>query len=166
MAKRIVRIREIPGHPNYFADVYGGVWSAHGTIVRQLVPVPKAGYGYVCVWLGRGKRYVVQYLIALTFLGPRPRGMLVLHGDDDPLNNRLTNLSYGTPRQNYDQAVERGRYSRGEDRPSAKLTAKAVISIREKHATGKVTMAALGRMYGVSGASIMKVVRRERWKHV
>lgn len=45
-------------------------------------------------------RIKVHHLVLLAFVGPRPAGMQALHTDDDPLNNHLSNLRYGTPSEN------------------------------------------------------------------
>ena len=39
-------------------------------------------------------------VILLTFVGPKPEGHLSRHYDDDPWNNRLENLLYGTVSDN------------------------------------------------------------------
>ena len=49
---------------------------------------------------------------------------------------------------------------------NAKLTAKQVATIRERHAAGGVSFVALGREYGVSGVLIRMIVRRKIWKSV
>jgi hypothetical protein len=55
---------------------------------------PNTGHTYPRVSL-LGRRRYVHHLMAETWLGPRPFGRLVLHGDDDPQNPSITNLSYG-----------------------------------------------------------------------
>jgi hypothetical protein len=47
-------------------------------------------------------------LLAKTFIGPRPEGMYVLHRDDNPDNNSLENLYYGTPSENNFDQVRNG----------------------------------------------------------
>lgn len=48
-------------------------------------------------------------LVLESFVGPRPLGMLALHDDDDPTNNTLPNLYWGTRRQNRLDAVRNGK---------------------------------------------------------
>ncbi|NIH98089.1 hypothetical protein FHU31_005095 [Mycolicibacterium fluoranthenivorans] len=48
----------------------------------------------------RQRRIKVHHLVLLAFVGPRPPGLHALHCDDDPLNNHLSNLRYGTPSEN------------------------------------------------------------------
>ena len=47
-------------------------------------------------------------LLAEAFIGPRPDGMYVLHRDDDPDNNIIENLYYGTPSENNFDQVRNG----------------------------------------------------------
>ena len=62
-----------------------------------------------------GKRYEVciGVLVLTTFVGPRPQGMLGLHRDDNPTNNRLSNLYWGTGKENSADALKNGACRRG-----------------------------------------------------
>jgi hypothetical protein len=70
---------------------------------KVLVPWQSSQYGHVSVSLsarpGPMKRQV-HVLVAEAFLGPRPDGLLVLHGPNGVRDNSVGNLRYGTPRQN------------------------------------------------------------------
>lgn len=69
-----------------------------GQILR---PGRYAKSGHVSVVLGRGTNgRPVHQLVLLTFIGPAPEGMEVLHKDGNPLNNKLNNLKYGTRLEN------------------------------------------------------------------
>jgi hypothetical protein len=61
-----------------------------------------------------GKSYRVHRLVLEAFIGPLPDGMEVRHLDDDPNNNHLTNLVYGTRSENMHDRVSNGthHYSR------------------------------------------------------
>ena len=61
----------------------------------------------------------VHQLVLESFVGPCPAGHLVMHLDDDPTNNALTNLRYGTPQENLDDMVSKGRSCAGESHPRA-----------------------------------------------
>ena len=49
---------------------------------------------------GRQISLALPALVALAFLGPRPEGKQVAHGDGNPLNNHISNLRYATPSEN------------------------------------------------------------------
>ena len=52
----------------------------------------------------------VHHLVAEAFIGPRPPGAWVLHGDDNKLNNAVENLRYGTPSENVADAISNGKH--------------------------------------------------------
>ncbi len=58
----------------------------------------------------KGKRFDVHRLVAMTFLPLVDGKNWVLHADDDPSNNNLKNLRWGTPKENSDDAIKNGRF--------------------------------------------------------
>lgn len=93
--------REIPGtNGTYEVSDRGNVrsWS-HMKQGAKLQPVPGGPRKYLCVRIpvnGKYKRVFVHREVALAFLGPRPEGALIRHLNGNKLDNRLTNLAYGT----------------------------------------------------------------------
>ena len=75
-------------------------------LAGSITPVPHItgrGRKYPCVTLWREAmqaKFRIHALVLLAFVGPRPDGAECLHADDDPNNNRLTNLRYGTHAEN------------------------------------------------------------------
>lgn len=55
--------------------------------------------GYPSVTIG-GRTVRTHVLIAATFLGPRPDGEVVRHGNDRKADNWVANLRYGSPEDN------------------------------------------------------------------
>lgn len=55
------------------------------------------------------KRVWVHRLVLEAFVGPCPEGSHALHFDDNPKNNSLENLSWGTSSQNAHDRVRNGR---------------------------------------------------------
>jgi endogenous inhibitor of DNA gyrase (YacG/DUF329 family) len=97
----------IVGHPAFQISDQGRVRDARTRIIRE----PDRSGRYPRVSLA-GHRRAVHTLMAETWLGPRPFGQLVLHGDDDPAHTALPNISYGSAQQNADEA-RRNRTSVG-----------------------------------------------------
>lgn len=60
---------------------------------------------------GKKKSCQVHVLVAAAFIGPRPEGMDVCHGDGNPSNNRLDNLRYGTRSENILDEVAHGTHA-------------------------------------------------------
>lgn len=73
----------------------------------RILKTPATGPFYPCVELG-GRTYRVHILLAETFLGPRPPGMLALHWNDLKTDIRIANIRYGTHRENYADSVRNG----------------------------------------------------------
>ena len=119
-----VEYRGIPGYPGYDAGDDGSIWSYWiqlpgfrvgggwiiGTERRQLAQGKnKRGYKLVGIrrgsWIGIG----VHRLVLLAFRGAPPPGMECRHLDGDPGNNQLSNLVWGTRKQNAADTIRHGR---------------------------------------------------------
>jgi hypothetical protein len=77
-----------------------------------LAPRPRAD-GHLDASLCRGSLAVnhkVHQLVMAAFVGPRPAGLEVLHGNGDPTDNRRANLRYGTRSANALDAVAHGTH--------------------------------------------------------
>lgn len=74
--------------------------------------IDKDGYQRVLLYDGLGSRKMIgiHQIVALTFIGNCPVGMQVMHKDGDNTNNHLSNLEYGTPKNNFDTAVSQGTH--------------------------------------------------------
>lgn len=98
--------RRIPGHPDYEVSDLGRVrsWKQSGRggpPPRYLAGGTSAGYRHVLLLTdGRRTTGFVHRLVALAFLGPRPDRHETRHLNGDKLDNRLSNLAYGTHSQN------------------------------------------------------------------
>ena len=53
----------------------------------------------------------VHELVLEAFVGPRPYGQQCLHGPGGSLDNRLSNLRWGTPSENVREVVESGNHA-------------------------------------------------------
>lgn len=70
----------------------------------------KASHQYYTVALGRNNSKTVHSLVALAFIGVKPKGMEVLHLDGSRDNNMVSNLRYGSRSDNIRDAVKHGRW--------------------------------------------------------
>jgi hypothetical protein len=96
--------RWAPAADDLMADI---IVSDRGRIARLLRIDRAHRYPRVTI---RGRKYYLHTLVAAAFHGPRPRGQLVLHGDDDPNHPDAGNLRYGTPGDNSrDRRLNRAR---------------------------------------------------------
>lgn len=107
---------QIPGYSRYAISEYGVVVSYYNQRGKRKNPmtlkpsVDTRGYLYVTIKPdGGGKPYPIRIhrAVALTYLG-EPTGPFVRHLDDNKLNNHVSNLAYGTPKDNVDDAKRNG----------------------------------------------------------
>ena len=113
---------------------------------------------------GRYRLFSVHVLIARTFIGERPTSAhIVMHYDDDPTNNHVTNLQYGLPSENSAQMVGRGRQASGERNAKSKLTAPLVREIRCRIAAGE-QQNRLATAYGISTSTVCDLNVGRTWR--
>lgn len=124
--------RDIDNYPGYQISNLGNVRSyinnRHGVCDEwhPLKPVyNKRGYPTVC--LGRGNRKLVSRLVAEAFIS-NPDGLpIVRHLDDNPSNNHINNLAWGTQVDNMQDCVKHGRLV-GDTNPAIESTKKRIIA--------------------------------------
>jgi len=75
------------------------------------VPMP-AGYLLVNLWKDSLPRmWLIHRLVLTAFSGPSAEGAEALHGDGNPANNRLDNLTWGTHAENQADQVSHGTHA-------------------------------------------------------
>lgn len=79
------------------------------TFSGRLLRAQPNGNGYLRVHLPGDQRVFVHALVLDSFVGPRPDGAVIRHLDGDHLNNRVSNLMYGTVSENSLDTVRHGR---------------------------------------------------------
>lgn len=97
--------------------------------------------------------------------GPIPEGMFVCHHCDRPPCINPAHLFVGTPQDNVDDKVRKGRQSRliGERNANVKLTAAEVRDIRLRYSAGGVYMKDLAALFGVSQGHVSDIVNFRKW---
>jgi hypothetical protein len=100
--------RPVPDYTDVYAGTDGSIVESGRGILTQKVG-PK-GYWYVYIRSAQ-KTIESHRLIAAAFLGIRPKGIETRHGEGGKLDNRPTNLSYGTHRENMQDAIRDGHHA-------------------------------------------------------
>lgn len=160
--------KPIAGFPGYEASDQGQIrsWVAPRGM-RSFPRVLTGGRdkdGYVKFVLcpgGRREHVRRASLIAITFIGPRPPGMVVCHGNNDRTDDRAVNLRWDTQKANIADQERHGTRAHGEDNPQAILTEEQVAAIR----AGGGSLRVWAERLGVSRSTIDAVRRRRNWKH-
>ena len=113
--------KDIPGYEGlYEASDFGRIRNMRTGLVLQAYKRKRSGCVYLSVTLyrdGKKKEVDVHRLVALTFLGPCPKGYETCHGVGRNLCNELWNLCYGTHKKNSaDMKRDGTQYDGGEQR--------------------------------------------------
>lgn len=97
--------------------------------------------------------------------GEIPEGKWVLHKCDNPPCSNPDHLWIGDCADNMRDCSEKGRTSRGETHPSAKITDDTVREIRALAASGW-KQERIAEAFGLQPQRVSRIVRREEWKHI
>ena len=111
---------------------------------------------------GVTKRFLVHRLVLAAFAGPCPDGLEGLHWDGNHLNNKISNLHWGTHAENMQDMTRHGTSKQGEKSATARLKDQDVRDIRASNETQR----ALAARYGVSQVAIHAIRARKTWKHI
>lgn len=139
----------------------------HPVASSYLKPIPQRA-GHLRVMLCDGPSHTcirfIHVLVLEAFVGLRPKGAHSRHFPDrDPTNNALTNLSWGTRKENEADKAIHGTRINGERQHLSKLTVEDVKAIRRRATENQYVLA---REFNVSQVTIWSVLRRRTWKHV
>lgn len=96
--------------------------------------------------------------------GPVPDGMVIRHLCHNRLCVNPKHLVTGTPKDNAQDAIDAGRFTRGTVNGNSKLTEEAIVAIRRN--ADKMTTRELAMRYGVSIGTISSVRTGKIWRHV
>lgn len=148
-----------PKYPSYEVSDEGMVRRA-GTGRVLAFNIKKGGHPYHRVKLcEHGKAYLVlvHRLVLEAFVGPCPEGCQTLHADDDPSNNKLENLSWGTAKENHKTINKHGSRN-----GRAKLSGDDVRAIR----SSPFRHCELAKRYNVSSTTIGNIRNRKLWRSI
>ena len=171
--------RLVAGHPHYAVGDDGSVWScknrgntggADPSKWRKANPTPRrvdGGYMVVGLAVVRNKnvtKYVHQ-LVLEAFVGPAPTGMVACHGDGNPTNNRLSNLRWGTRKDNEADKERHGRRRRGATHQNAKATEEKVREARRLREAGWMLQTIADHLQ-LCRTTVSAIVNGYTWNHV
>jgi hypothetical protein len=98
IASNLGRIMRLPVLESNSAGRVSGDTKGKPSIILSGRPLPSMGHLQVCLTNDSGDRKMeyVHRLVALAFIKKRPGKEIVLHKDDNPANNNVENLMWGT----------------------------------------------------------------------
>jgi hypothetical protein len=123
----------------------------------------KKGYGK----FGIGREVHYAHRVSWEIANGTPLSAInVCHKCDNPSCVNPSHLFIGTQSDNLNDASVKGRTSRGESRPAARLTEESVREIIQLHRNGEILQRQLAGQFGVSIATINNIVNKNSWKHI
>lgn len=124
---------------------------------------------YLSVLLSKNaitKNFTIHRLVAVAFL-PNPLNKAqVNHINGIKTDNRVENLEWSTSLENIRHSIENNlkNVAVGSRCRAAKLNDSDVIKIRS--IAENFSRDQIGRMFGVTGSTVRRIVSRKIWKHV
>jgi hypothetical protein len=119
------------------------------------------------VTFNAGNNHAVRFvhrLVLRAFKGSPPVGKESgLHLDDNPANNDLSNLKWGSCKENAELRSQHGRNTRGEGQHVSVLTNEKVLLLLQRRKEG-LTYRELGAEFGISQVSAWNVVKGNTWE--
>jgi hypothetical protein len=144
--------RPVPGYEGFYeVSDLGRVRSLVRTVMRGdgkpmrvpervLAPgIVKNGYHAVVLCKPGGSKKMLRCarLVLEAFVGLDPDRPMALHNDGVNTNDRLSNLRWGTPKENTQDGILHGTIKTGSQSPAAKLSREQVLAVRALNAGGK-----------------------------
>ena len=151
--------KSIDTWPGYEVSNHGRVrsWKVCRRSPQEPLPRILAAWvlpnGYAVVKLkdrGRRANVYLHHAVAAAFIGQRPQGMEVAHGDGDKANNSAENLRYATPLANAKDRVRHGTGYAGSRHHSTSLDEEAVAGLRAFVGTHAEAARAAGVTYHIA----------------
>ncbi len=125
--------------------------------------VCKDGYGAFRIEGSTVRAHRMAYELEV---GPIPPDKLVRHTCDTPACVNPRHLLLGTPKENRQDQVERGRSWKGSNHPMAILNEEQVLQIRQLFASGGKSISELSKLFDIKYGTMWAIVSRQRWRHI
>lgn len=158
--------KKIPGHRDYEVSNRGRIRSKkRGKALLMRTRIGKDGYTRVTLQTSENEKVVrrIHVLVARAFLGPS-KGRFVLHGDGNYTNPELSNLSYGTQKQNNQDKYRHGTHGIGSRNSQALLSEHEVLDIY-KNPEGWYQQD-IADYYGISRQAVSDIQNGVTWQEV
>lgn len=152
----------IPGYPGNYVSKSGKVYRfRNGKWERLKEFISPTGYVHVYLYVsGHNSDKIIRLnrLVAMVYI-PNPDNLpIVMHLDNDKTNNCVSNLKWGTYKQNTAQMMSERRNG-GQFKST--LTMAQKWGIVELYRTGNYTHKELSKLFGVSQGRISRIINNK-----
>jgi hypothetical protein len=153
-------MKDVPGYLDWQADEDGNVYK------RYKMVTPFIDNGYYKVWANSENTKKAK-LVCLAFHGEKPFDKAeVCHKDDMRINDKASNLKWGTRIENMNDALINGRRPFGIKHGMSKLCDDTVLEMRTMYASGDWTYKEIAYVFGCSYTATYNAINFITWKHV
>jgi hypothetical protein len=163
--------KDIPGDPDREISSFGRVRRTRATTngaAGSIIEGSVNANGYRVVWAKlhgkRGRLCQINRIVLEAFVGPPGPGQLALHNDGNSLNDCLSNLRWGSFKDNMGDRDAHGTTARGSRNGKAKLTEEQVSYARRSYTGAYGEVSALARELGVDRSVMCRVLSGAAWK--
>lgn len=170
--------RWVPNWPAYEVSDQGRVRGHWTNSLREglreigsesilLSPDEVMGYFQVTLYhFGLCKRFKVHKLVLETFVGPCPPGMEARHLDGNRKRNYLSNLCWGTKKENQKDRLIHGTSVLGSGNGRALLSEEDVKEIKRLLRKNELTVTEIAEQFCVKRSVIYDIKQGRSWSHV
>lgn len=133
-------------------------------VYLQSSPIKAGGYHCVALYKGAiGKSIRIHQVVYETFVGPIPQGMVIMHLNDQPADNRLENLKLGTRFENSRDMVAKNRQRQGTDHHSRKISYETALSVKALFASG-TPVKEIYKILGLTRSNTEAIAKNVNWR--
>lgn len=168
--------RICPSAPNYEVSDSGDM-RVYADALHRLAGKRLKGFvtmdGYIAFTVkeaGKSRQLLSHVMVAEAFLGPRPTPQHeVAHRNGSRICNHWKNLRWATRKENDDDCELHGTARKGENNGRATISEDDVRYIRRRYREIKAErgrVAELDERFGLSRGQIIRIARKQAWKHV
>ena len=158
-------MKPIEGYPDFFITNDGEVFSkAKGKgLIKRKYSLARDGYKRIKLTHG-GSTLRLHREVLKAFSRKPKEGELCRHLDGNPQNNNISNLKWGTPKENAQDCLKHQRNPFqllvGEDSPVSKFSDDVIAEIRTCHEVG-FSYREIIEAYGISKAHVSYIVNNK-----
>jgi len=120
-----------------------------------------SGYGQITVNYKSARAHRVAYEM---YIGPIPKGMIIMHKCDNPACVNPDHLKTGTQQDNMDDMNSKGRRCSGENHPNSKLTKADALEIRRLGKTHG--QRELAKRFDINSSIVNDIINLKAWNHI